>query len=112
MITHKRIALANIAIFLLCCTVINSYADGSHHRKYDHNKGYFDYYNDKPSHRHDNRRHYKNKSHRNTHRHTRMCKKQHRHPFAQVHHHRGRHQKHWHHDGHNSGLRFVFKFLH
>jgi len=110
--TQNRVVYVNIAIFLLYCTVINSNAYAGHKHKYDHNKHYFDYYEDKPAHRHDKRRHHKKRSHGNKHRHshthTRFCHKQHRRSFNQAQHRHGHHY----YDKHNISLGFILRFMH
>ena len=112
MVIRNRKLLANIGIFLLCCTIMNSYADGPSHRKYDHRKDYFDYYNDKPFYRHEKLHHYRNNPHRNKHRHTRFCKKRRHQPVSHGRLHHGRHHKHRHFDQHNIGRGFVFRIIH
>ena len=116
---YKRAILSILVIPILCFFSAFSYADNVNSNKYNHNKSYFDYYEEKPA-----KRHEKSRKHRNTgyerkhittnnhsHRHNQYCKRRqsrkgHRHFI----HERPRHHRSHSHHRFNTGISFLLSF--
>lgn len=109
MATQNSIILSKIVVCLLSCSVMVSYAEPSHSNRYDHNKDYFDYYGDKPAHRHEKRAKHQKNSHQKRHHHTRFCKNNHYQYREQARFHREHHRRHY--QPGNIGLGFFIRFL-